>query len=245
MSERKKPPEAQEEGAPAWMCTYGDMVTLILTFFILLFSFSTIDAKKWEEVVASFTGARMIVIQPLDPGAVEKGFDFPTPRPTPPANEEQKEEFDELYQRIRQHIQDNDLESQLAVDKSDDVILLRVTDSILFDSGKADIKPEAHTLLAKVAQLFDEYETSIAGIRIEGHTDNVPIHTAQFNDNWDLSTARATGVLRFFLTRSVIPPPKYTASGYGEYHPVASNLTDEGKTQNRRVDFVIQGVQNN
>lgn len=244
MSERKKPPEEQEPGAPAWMTTYGDMVTLVLTFFVLLFSFSTVDAKKWEGLVSSFSGMRLVAIEPLDPSSAVKGFDMPTPRPTSALEAEQlKDEFDELYQRIQNYIDDNQLQSQLAVDKHEDVILLRVTESILFDSGRDIIKPEATELLRKVGLIFDEYEQSIAGIRIEGHTDNVPINTAQFESNWELSMARAVRVLRFYLANSIIEPPKYTVSGYGEYHPIATNDTEEGKAQNRRVDFVIQGMQ--
>ncbi|MDR1620037.1 MAG: OmpA family protein [Clostridiales bacterium] len=236
--------EEHKSGAPAWMTTYGDMVTLVLTFFVLLFSFSTIDAKKWEAVVSSFTGNRLVVIEPLDPGAVVQGFDMPTPRPAPSNTEEEKDEFDELYERISNYIEENALTSQLAVDRSEGVILLTINDSALFDSGKDIIKPEAAELLRKVALIFDEYQDNIAQIRIEGHTDNVPIETAQFPSNWELSMGRASKVLQFFLANSIIPPPKYAGLGYGEYHPVASNDNEAGKARNRRVDFVIESIQN-
>lgn len=242
----KKPQEDNPPGAPAWMTTYGDMVTLVLTFFVLLFSFSTIDEAKWDDLVEAFTGIRFTVIQPLDPYAAVQGFEMASPRPSPAqqnnVEQQQKEAFDELYERIKESIEENNLSSMLSVDKSEDVILLRMTDSALFDSGKADIKPDALDLLRMVSLIFDEYEPNIEGIRIEGHTDNVPIHTAQFESNWELSTARATRVLQVFLANSIIPPAKYTASGYSEYHPVATNETEDGKAKNRRVDFVIQGV---
>lgn len=246
----RKAREESKPGAPLWMATYGDMVTLVLTFFVLLFSFSTIDAVKWKELVQSFTGnVRISVIQPLDPGAAVQGFDLPSPRPTiKPIDEDQekqKEAFDELYEKIKGTIEDNDLVSTLGVHKSDDVILLSITDSALFDSGKADIKPEAAELLRIVSLIFDEYEPNIQNVRIEGHTDNVPISNAHYKSNWELSTARATNVLQFFLANSIVPPVKYGASGYAEYHPVATNETEEGKAKNRRVDFVIQSVQFN
>jgi len=249
-SRRKKPEQPQEEGAPAWMNTYGDMVTLVLTFFVLLFSFSTIDAKKWEELVNSFSGQRFVAIQPLDPGALEHGeysetvTAEPQPSVKPTTNDiEAMQQFDELYQKIRDHIKDNKLEAKLNVEKNGDVILLHITDSALFDSGKDVIKPDAKKLLKKVAAIFSQYERSIKMIRIEGHTDNVPIHTARFENNLILSCSRASTVWEYFIDTSEIEPGRYSATGYGEYHPIATNKTEEDKAKNRRVDFVIESIE--
>ena len=143
MAGRRKPAPPEEEGAPAWMNTYGDMVTLLLTFFVLLFSFSTIDAKKWEEIVQSFSGAPYVAVRALDPDEViaeaMKGESWElTPAATPTQQAAVKDtnlsgnrkRFVELYEKIQEHIRVNKLEAQLkAIKEDDDSILIRMTDS--------------------------------------------------------------------------------------------------------------------
>lgn len=248
--ERKRPEPPQEEGSPAWMNTYGDMVTLLLTFFVLLFSFSTIDAKKWKAIVQSFRGTSDIEgpTATLDPDFDYDDVVFPvaaTPEPSvSPETDGAKMEklFSELYQKVRNHIVINGLDFALNVTKDDDLIIIRITDTALFDSGQESIRPEALTLLDSIVTLFEEYDEAIQRIQIEGHTDNVPIHSARFKSNWDLSTSRAVSVVQYCIESSSLSPMKYTASGYGEYHPIADNDTEEGKAKNRRVDFVIQSA---
>lgn len=283
MSGRKKPEPPQEEGSPAWMNTYGDMVTLLLTFFVLLFSFSTVDAEKWEQLVNSLAGRQVItaIANPGNSGNSSSGPDTmeewlkdnqerkddsirdPAAAPTPESGSQADStgdsedaqtddqdgnvtaSFDQLYEAIKEHIKANGLEATLYIEKSDDVIILRISDSALFDSGKADIKPESLELLEQVGEIFTTYQDSIQMIRIEGHTDNVPISTSHYVDNWDLSTSRATNVLRYFLATSELDPEIFSAVGYGEFHPVASNDTEEGRSKNRRVDFIIQSYNAN
>lgn len=248
MSGRKKPEEPQEEGAPAWMNTYGDMVTLVLTFFVLLFSFSTVDAQKWKEIVQSFSGNRnFAAIEMVNPqvasySALEQDIGSSGPKKTPNAPFEEMsvtEQFNELYEKIKGHIETNGLEDTLQVAKSEGLIVIRITDQALFDSGSDEIRQDSLTMLQSIMQMFETYQESIAQILIEGHTDNVPIKSARFRSNWELSTARAVTMVEYCIENSTISPLKYAASGYGEYHPVASNDTEEGKSKNRRVDFVI------
>ena len=247
---RKRLEPPQEEGSPAWMNTYGDMVTLLLTFFVLLFSFSTIDAKKWKAVVQAFTG-RTDYDGPtatLDPDFDPADIVFPVATPEPSATPEadganMEKRFNELYQKVRNHIMLNGLDFALNVTKDDDLIIIRITDTALFDSGQENIRPEALNLLDSIVSLFDEYDEAIQGIQIEGHTDNVPIRSARFKSNWELSTSRAVSVVQYCIENSSLSPMKYAASGYGEYHPIADNDTEEGKAKNRRVDFVIQSAE--
>jgi chemotaxis protein MotB len=110
---------------------------------------------------------------------------------------------------------------------------------VLFDSGKANLKDEAVEILSKITVAIRTYEQSIQMIRIEGHTDNVPINTAEFPSNWELSTARAVTVLKFLIQNQNLSPEMLSAVGYGEYHNIAGNDTAEGRAKNRRVDFVI------
>ncbi|MEL7608690.1 MAG: flagellar motor protein MotB [Bacillota bacterium] len=246
---RKKPEEPQEEGAPAWMNTYGDMVTLVLTFFVLLFSFSTVDAKKWKEIVQSFSGNRnFAVIEMVNPqvasySALEYALGSPGPKKTPKAPYEAMsvaQQFDELYEKIKEHIQDNSLEASLQVSKSAELIVIRITDQALFDSGSDEIRHDSLPMLQSLMQMFETYQESIEQILIEGHTDNVPIKSLRFRSNWELSTARAVTMVEYCIENSSISSYKYAASGYGEHHPIATNDTEEGKAKNRRVDFVIR-----
>ncbi len=245
-SNRKKPAESQEEGSPAWMNTYGDMVTLLLTFFVLLFSFSTVDATKWKALVASMSG-KVEISAPqlsLDPNTQmdELVLALGTPVPPPNGNSEDDEKFDELYQKIKQHVKDQGLDYALDVSKTNGTIIIRVKDSALFDSGQDRIRDDALTMLESIITIFDQYDDAIREIRVEGHTDNVPISSSRFKSNWDLSTSRAVSVVQYCIEHSHLSPMKYAAAGYGEYHPVADNDTEEGKAKNRRVDFLLMGM---
>lgn len=245
---RRKPAAPHEEGSPAWMNTYGDMVTLLLTFFVLLFSFSTVDADKWKALVATFTG-KVELSAPqltLDPSTRmdELVLALGTPVPTPKGNADE-ERFDELYKMIKKHVQEKGLDNSLDVFKSNNTIIIRVKDSVLFDSGQDKIRQDALDMLDNIISIFDQYDDAIREIHVEGHTDNVPINSSRFKSNWDLSTSRAVSVIQYCIERSILSPMKYAAAGYGEYHPIADNTTEEGKAKNRRVDFVLTSLSSN
>ncbi len=256
---RKKPEPPEEEGAPAWMNTYGDMVTLLLTFFVLLFSFSSINADKWEQIVYSMSGAPYVAVQALDPDEViaeamdGESWDplvdatpTPTPTSTPGAENNNsllgnKKRFVQLYEKIQYHISVNDLETKLQAEQiSDDSILLRMTDSALFDTARVEIKPAAEEILEAICVIIDDYNDLIDVIWVEGHTDSNPISSDRYKDNTELSAMRATNVRRYMLSIMTIDPAKITPIPYGEYHPVDTNETEAGRANNRRVDFVIQ-----
>jgi len=236
---RKKAEENKKPSAPFWMTTYGDMMSLLLVFFVLLFSFSTIDANKWKSIVLSFNGG-------LD--SVEVVDDLPedipviTPIPDEPKNPAQSDEiddFEQLYKQISEYVKEGKLSGQLDIKKSDTEILIRFRDNVIFDSGKADIRREAQKILGDIAGMLNKYKNQIDMVRIEGHTDNVPMSSPKYPSNWELSTARSVEVLRFFIEKYDFDPLKLSAVGYGEYHPVADNSTAKGRALNRRVDVVI------
>ncbi|MGI6707462.1 MAG: OmpA family protein [Clostridia bacterium] len=240
----------QNGGSPEWMTTYADMVTLLLCFFVLLFSFSKIDAEKWRELVKSM---RQIGISeeelrgdspmPSFPTELDEDEPFPEESLEPESPEEiQKEEpdeFDELYRKIKDYIQKNGLDTEIELGQNESGILIRFKEHVLFDSGKAEIKKNALTILNDIYGVLHDSEKDIQMIRIEGHTDNVPIHTSHYPSNWELSTARAVNVLRYFIEVRDLNPLKVSAVGYGEYHPIRKNDTDENRARNRRVDLVI------
>ncbi len=255
---RRRKQEPQGEGA-YWMDTYGDMVTLLLTFFVLLFSFSTIDSQKWEELANALSGTPIVAVNALSSSdvsapAIEGQNTTDKAETDPDATESDEldvvggnaadvqERFDELYEKIKAYIEVKGLQDKLNVKMQDNVIMLRMTESALFDSGSDVIKPEAKEMLPSICEIIMEYDDLIKTIRVEGHTDNVPIQNSKFEDNWMLSFSRAHEVVLFMKTIIDIDPVKLDPAGRGEYHPVASNDTNEGKALNRRVDFVLQSI---
>ncbi len=274
---RRQAPSDQGGGAN-WMDTYGDMVTLLLTFFVLLYSFSTINAGKWAEIVESFTGAppKQAAIS-TDVGN-DPAFKFvkPIAQINPKARKEKgkeeeealaalagggvmvmttdelselisspvyqavEAEFGDLYDSLQSYIKANGIENMLYLDRDTESIYLRVTSGLLFDSGHAEIRDDAKETLAELGGVFVHSLSAIEEINIEGHTDNVPINNAQYADNRELSSERANNVARYLEESDGIPSEMILGVGYGEYHPIDTNETEEGKQNNRRVEFVLR-----
>jgi chemotaxis protein MotB len=247
---RKRRGDPEEEGSGySWMDTYGDMVTLLLCFFVLLYSFSTIDAQKWQELVGAFNGTSSpSAIESLDISqarqdpiaAIDPMVDYTNRTSNVTAQDETDNEFDQLYQKIKDYITENGLTGQLSVSRTEDTIILRFGAVFLFESGKANLLPSGQATLKNIIEIIAQNSSAIKMVSIEGNTDNVPIHTQEFSDNWDLSVTRAVNVLRSVQGYAVIDPSKLSAVGYADNHPIDTNLTAEGRARNRRVDFVIQ-----
>jgi chemotaxis protein MotB len=262
----KKDDEPEDEGGGYnWMDTYGDLVTLLLCFFVLLYSFSSINQDKWEQLVSAFSGTYgAAAIQAFDitsvreqPITIDSMVDVDSRDDQEDAGIGDQEEldqnaleqqekinvtFDELFKRIMTYIEVNGLSGQMSVWRTDDFIVLRFNEIALFDSGSATIRTESKETLSHFIQIMAENMNAISTVDIEGHTDNVPISTAEFTDNWDLSAKRATNTLRILLATGLIDATRLSVNGYGEYHPIASNDTAEGRALNRRVDFVLNKI---
>lgn len=249
---RRKEPEESGSGY-SWMDTYGDMVTLLLCFFVLLYSFSTVDAEKWQELVGAFTGTSSpSAIQSLDVssaredpiGIIDPMIDYANRQDNIDQNNQQGE-FDQLYENIKLYISENGLGQQLSVERTDEVIILRFGEVFLFESGKADLLASSNSTLENIIEIIAQNKAAVKQITIEGHTDNVPIHNAEFSDNWDLSVTRAVNTLRRVASYNVIQADKLAAMGFAEYQPIATNSTPAGRAKNRRVDFIIQRMSEN
>lgn len=242
---KKRNKDSGSKGAN-WMDTYGDMVTLLLTFFVLLYSFSSIDSNKWERLVAALSGGKGVLV---DEAAV-KELQLPELEQADPENMEgmanqgeiSVQNAENLYQQLKGYIEANNLAKDVVLTRAGDEIRIRFTSNVLFDLGKANIKPEAYTILDNVSYALATYNQTIEMVRIEGHTDTLPISTREFPSNWELSTSRAVNVLRYMIERNGLPATQMSAVGYGEYHPFADNSTEEGRQLNRRVDFVINVI---
>lgn len=222
--------EAPKNNAP-WLNSYADMVTLLWTFFILLFALSVINAKKFEAGMGSIQGAFGVMTS--GPAIIDGGS------PTSPELSIVARELAQMEMqgmKFREELENSGLADKVSIEMDPRGLIFRFEDSILFDVGSADIRSEALPVLRKVGQLIATVEYNI---RIEGHTDDWPISTARFPSNWELSTGRAASVVRFFIENLGFSPKQLEAAGYGQERPIASNETAEGRQKNRRVDVVL------
>lgn len=229
--------EREKRGAPAWMTTYGDMVTLLLTFFVLLYSFSSLDVQKFKEVIAAFRGTLGV----LDGGRTIT--DVPAVNNAPldvdaalDRTSKEIQQIEELYKQLQGLIGRGELPGSVELIREERGLVIRFADRTFFDLGKAELRPDARRILKRVGSFLRGLPNHV---RVEGHTDSLPINTEKFPSNWELSTARATNVIRFLIEEEGLDPARLSAAGYGEYRPVASNATPEGRARNRRVDLVI------
>lgn len=228
MARRKRQVESSG-GAPLWLTTYSDLVTLLLCFFVLLFSFSVIDAEKFKSIMASFQGGSGVLI-----GANTLEV------PTSIDQEEVATELERLLEDLEDYAETLNLGSSIIIKPEERGIVIRFVDSILFDSGSANIKVESLEILKSVAEILNKEEFSNKQIKIEGHTDSDPIvRSPKFPTNWELSSARATNVLRYLVEEEKLDGNRVSSAGYSYYRGIAPNDTVENKAKNRRVDIVI------
>ncbi|SNX55511.1 flagellar motor protein MotB [Thermoanaerobacterium sp. RBIITD] len=237
MHRRKKFNESSEQGdEKEWMNTYADMMSLLLTFFVLMFSMATLDTNKFESIISSFQGYIGILdsgkttntelSQLVSQGSLNKNI----------SNKKEDVELLKLYTEIKDYLKKNNMENNVNVELNERGLLIRFKDTVLFDTGSADIKPESLNTLTKFAQILKDAKRPII---VEGHTDNVPISNSTYKSNWELSTTRAVNVVKYFIDIQKMNPELLSAAGYGEYHPVAPNDSDANRSKNRRVDIVI------
>lgn len=230
----RKKQEEQKAGAPEWLATYGDMMTLLLVFFVLLFAMSNVDSQKYAAAAQSLAGALGVLDSgttiSMEPLMNSFPSDSPTDSPT------QYQEFSDMQEELEKLLEENDLKGNVSLQLNERGLIIRFLDNVLFDSGKADLTPEAKLIIDKVSVILKESNKRII---IEGHTDNVPISTYRFPSNWELSTARAVNVVKYMIDNNHIDAIRLSAAGYADQHPISDNRTPEGRKNNRRVDMVI------
>ncbi|MEE5989320.1 MAG: flagellar motor protein MotB [Lachnospiraceae bacterium] len=260
----KKKEELAAAGSPAWMATFSDLMNLLLCFFVLLFSMSTVDAQKFEEVAASFAqtfsvfsaGATAIgdgilvsngvsQLNALDEYINSTGYeaieeddaDKIVKEAMEKAEAAKIEASEELEEKVAEALSETGLDQMVELDYTSQYVELTLNGSLLFDSGKAELKESAYRILDQIGVILERYSESV--IEIEGHTDSVPIHSAQFPSNNELSDARALSVFYYLTENTNLDPALVKHSGRGEYVPVADNGTPEGRALNRRVEIKI------
>ena len=235
---KKKCPECKK-GAPEWMNTYGDMVTLLMCFFVLLFAFSSIDAQKFTAVMESFQGSAGVLSGGKSLSEAPFVFDAMPEDQTSSEQVVEMNKLEEIMEQVKDYLVQNDMEAQVELQLEQQGLVIRFKDNVLFDPGRAVIKSDSYPILNFLGELLSTEDLINEEIRVEGHTDNVPINTALYPSNWELSTHRATNVVRYFIENAGFSPLRLSAAGYSEYHPIATNDTPEGRSANRRVDIVV------
>jgi len=249
----KKRPHEEEHADETWLIPYSDLLTLLLALFIVLYSSAQIDQKVFEQLAQSLSNAFRGNTAIFESNRTVPQFN-PTPstprlekmpsvmsKTTGESNEDayMKETVQllEAKKTIDQYIADNDLGRQLETAFTDDGLMIRIRDTALFPSGSADLIPASRQLAVQIAKILVLLPQRVV---ISGHTDNVPIHTYDFPSNWELSSRRAINFMKFlFSVEPKLQPERFSAIGYGEYHPIAPNNTPEGRAKNRRVEVLI------
>ncbi|MBU5265540.1 flagellar motor protein MotS [Virgibacillus proomii] len=251
---RREIRRSEKKGAPKWMVTYSDMVTLILVFFVLLFSMSQIDLVKFEAISESFRN-RMIfdfypsAIQMDNPtehssdeesGKLSNEFETPTQLDDNTARDEKADgevsSLDQLLHEVEAYLDENELNNVITATRTDQGVELVLQDSILFNSGDATILESAKPFLNKISSLLHNIPNPV---HVEGHTDSRPISNYRYPSNWELSGARAGSVIRYLLEKNDFDKSRFSSVGYADTQPVAPNTTPANWSKNRRVEIII------
>jgi chemotaxis protein MotB len=231
-----EPAEVVEEGAPLWVVTFGDLMSLLLCFFVLLLSFSEMDRQKYKELSGSMQDAFGVQRK-------KQVFDIPKGQKIIAKNFDQEaitlSQETDILEQVRKAILDSfgNSDGLIEFDADEYKIRIRLMGESTFNSGSADIRDSMKPLLATIAEVFRKNGENII---IAGHTDNVPlIPGSQFKTNLQLSMARAASVADFFLSEGSIAPARISTMGFGEHRPLDTNDTPQGRQKNRRVEIIL------
>lgn len=242
MSKKKHPEHVNHE---RWLVSYADFITLLFAFFVVLFASGQADRKKQVQLRHAMEQAfeHNGIFEPHSktPPIADEAASAEAGPPAPidvPLRSQQPIDEPHIATAIQQALHDHLAEGlppdSITLRSSPDGLVVSLREAGFFASGSAELRPEAISLLRRVAAALPHQ-----ALRVEGHTDNLPIHTTQFATNWELSTARAATVTRFLIAESVVDPGRIAAAGYAEFHPIADNQGEAGRSRNRRVDIVL------
>lgn len=232
--EGQAPVEEADEGAPAWMATFADLMSLLLTFFVLLLSFANMDIKNFQTALGSVREAMGVQFEhPGDRMGLTTSVVELSKRESTDKLQTLENQVSEMFSKI---VQEKGVGDKVAVGLGDRGIVVRIENTVLFEPGGTKLTKEAEAPLLVVAEAARELRLPLW---IEGHTDNSPIRTPRFPSNWELSAGRAVSTLEFIRTEGKVPKYRMHIGGYADTRPLRSNLTAEGRAKNRRVEFVI------
>jgi chemotaxis protein MotB len=228
---RRRKGEDEHENLERWLITYADLITLLLAFFIMMYTFSKQDAQKYEEVSGSlktiFSGGS---------GVLKVGTGRSSTVNPMSASGSSSEVKRQLENEVQAMAGPSEKDQSITISKDERGIVIRIMDRAIFDEGKAELKESAKETLRNIVPIV---KNSNRPIRVEGHTDDIPINTGEFKSNWELSVRRATEVVRHLVEKYSFPPQRISASGYAEYQPIAGNDTPQHRALNRRIEVIL------
>lgn len=248
----KRAPE-KEANAERWLVSYADFITLLFAVFVVLFAMGQADKKKVEEVMQSIqssfgmstAGATAPKVNVIPSQSITV---IPSLKPELKINpmgrsrggqaktRAEEKDFRQIKAAVEAYLVKQGAQNKATLEITRRGLIVSLKEAGFFNSGQASIKADAYELINTIAEVMTKYNNPL---RLEGHTDNVPISTAQFPSNWELSTARATNGLKYLLKNFDVDANKISATGYAEFRPIADNSTAEGRARNRRVDLVM------
>ncbi|MEI7474867.1 MAG: OmpA family protein [bacterium] len=251
----KKKHAEEHENLERWLVSYADFITLLFATFVALYALAQVDLQKLKKSSASIEKARDSIVKALNPtssnndGLLNEGQTILDSGANPSSllilepilDAYRATQEERLYQESKDEL-DKEIKKEglegLNVTINQRGLVIDFLETLLFQSGQASIKPNSYKVLNNVGTLIKtKFPKSI--VRVEGHTDNIPIHTATYPSNWELSAARASSVLRYILSTHTLNKENFSAVGYGDSHPKSPNLTQEGRNANRRVEIVV------
>lgn len=214
-----------------WLLTYADMITLLMIFFIIMYSMSIVDAKKFSSLAESLSGV-------LNNGtAVTNGSAGILPDGAPKVEYQNTEaaKLEKTVAEVQQLIKSNNLSAEISIVQSESALTIRLKENLLFDSGSASVRSTAFPTLDSISKMLSELDNNV---RVEGYTDDVPIRSSIFKSNWELASQRAINVLNYLAHRGV-NESRLSAESFGQFRPLVPNSSKENRQKNRRVDIVI------
>ncbi|MDR0424106.1 MAG: OmpA family protein [Clostridiales Family XIII bacterium] len=257
MAKKKHGPPHEEHADESWLIPYADLLTLLLALFIVLFASSSINEEKYNAVAEAFyTEFNGFFSELLSSGIGGDGSgdmgDLQLPYPDAgkegEAGDEEKaaaeaaaRQLGNLYESLAEYVSDNNLQDTIAVEFQGENVLVTLKNDVWFESGSAEVTAGMYSQGQMLANLIQSNQTPSSPLEVivAGHTDNVPSNSARYPSNWYLSLVRAVNFLTVLLSDGDLNPSYFSTRGYGEYHPIASNDTAEGRQQNRRVELLI------
>ncbi|AZS13119.1 flagellar motor protein MotB [Paenibacillus lutimineralis] len=243
---RKRNQEHEEHADESWLLPYSDLMTLLLAMFIVLFGMSSVNAEKFKAVSDAFNnvlsgGSGILDQSSFNSNDMQSFKVQPKPDDVKASVNElrrrEQENLEGLKKQLDNYIKQNGLTNDLDTKLNQSQLMITISDKALFPSGEAEVKPDARKLAEAISDMleqFPDYE-----VIVSGHTDNIPISNKEYPSNWDLSSARALNFMKILMLNTQLDPQKFSAIGYGEYHPVSTNESAVGRAQNRRVEVSI------
>jgi len=233
---KKNKAHVEKENKERWLLTYADLITLLMIFFVVMYALSNVDAQKFRAIAETLnkalgggggmalTNPGLNVVQP------------PSISATPPIAANESQQLENIVKELQDYLEKNGLSAQVTVVSEERGVVLSFMDPVLFPLGSAELTPTALPIIQRVGQILLQTSNYI---RVEGHTDDLPINNARYPSNWELSSARATRVVQELIREMGFPPRRLSATGYGEYRPRAPNDSEANRQLNRRVDIVV------